>query len=114
MGILDACERVREALGTHFSESIYHRALEVELRDKGVSYESEAVIPVVYGCKNVGSVRADLIVQNEVVVELKAVAKISSAHIGQVRNYMRLRGVQTGVVVNMSAEQSLEWSIVTE
>jgi len=72
--IIQCAQRVFAGLGHGHSEAIYHAAMEVELRQNGISYEREIVVPVHYRGMFVGSVRLDLIIQKELIVELKAIA----------------------------------------
>ena len=73
--IREAAESVHDSLGVGFTESVYHRALMVELSDSGVEHSSETTIPITYGGHSVGRRRPDLMVRTEdglAVVELKA------------------------------------------
>jgi GxxExxY protein len=72
--VVDACRTVFSALGKGHSEAVYHAALEVQLRDLGIGYQREVVVPVRFNSHTVGAVRIDLVVEHRLVVELKAVA----------------------------------------
>jgi len=74
---------VYAGLGSSYNENIYHQGLLQELHYFNISHETEKVIPVLYRRKQIGVVRADIIVQNNMVVELKCVAKVTSAHYEQ-------------------------------
>jgi len=93
-------KRVFHTLGPGYSESIYHKALSQELSSSFVSHEMERVIPVTYQKIQIGVVRADIIVQNHMVVELKAVAKITPAHLQQAERYARLLCLSKVIVIN--------------
>ena len=84
-----AANAVQDALGPGLSEVIYQTALAIDLRKRGGVVESEVVIPITYQDTYVGFVRADLVVNQCTVVEVKAVAKITEAHMLQLENYMR-------------------------
>jgi GxxExxY protein len=88
------------ALGPGYSESVYHCAFEVALRDLQVPYETERIVPVYYQGHNVGHVRADLIIDRRAVVELKSVSKLNETYRIQTRNYLRLLGLDVGYLVN--------------
>jgi len=84
-----AANAVHDALGPGLSEVIYQTALAIDLRKRGCVVEAEVVIPIAYQETYVGFVRADLVVNQCTVVEVKAVAKITEAHMLQLENYMR-------------------------
>ena len=87
------------SLGPGYSESVYHSAFEVALRKRGISYETERIIPVSYEGQNVGHVRADLIV-GDTVIELKSASRLTEQFRIQIQNYMRLLGLQKGYLIN--------------
>ena len=84
-----AANAVHCELGPGLSEAIYQTALALDLRKRGCVVETEVVIPIAYQETYVGFVRADLVVNQCTVVEVKAVAKITEAHMLQLENYMR-------------------------
>jgi GxxExxY protein len=88
------------SLGPGYSESVYHCAFEVALRKRQIPYETERIVPVYYKEQNVGHIRADLIIDREVVVELKAVSKLNETYRVQTRNYLRLLGLEVGYLIN--------------
>ena len=98
-GIIDIAEDVWTQLGPGFSERIYHNALEVGLRKRGIDYQSEVIIPVEYMGHNIGNVRADLIVDG-VIVELKSIAQIKACSELQATMYCKLLGVHDYIVLN--------------
>jgi GxxExxY protein len=93
-------EDVWVSLGPGYSESVYHCAFEVALRAEGVPYETERIVPVFYGCQNVGHVRADLIIDRRFVVELKSVSRLNETYRIQTRNYLDLLGLSVGFLIN--------------
>jgi GxxExxY protein len=84
---------------------VYHSAFEVALRKRGISYDTERIIPVYYEGLNVGHVRADLIV-GDTVIELKSVSRLTEQFRIQIQNYMRLLGLQKGYLINFPMGQS--------
>lgn len=84
-----AANAVHRELGPGLSEVIYQTALAIDLRKRGHSVETEVVIPITYQNAYVGFVRADLVVNQCTVIEVKAVSKITEAHMLQLENYMR-------------------------
>lgn len=99
-------DNIWENLGMGPSESVYHRAFEVALRCEGIPYESERVIPIIYEGHYVGTVRADMIVGGNVVVELKNVAKLNEQYIAQTQNYLRLLDLSEGYLINFPTTAS--------
>ena len=91
-------EEVCASLGAGHLESIYHAAMAVELRLAGIGYESEQVMPVTHKGMYVGTVRADIIVNKECVLEFKISGKVEDAK-QQARQYMKLQGIPYGFVV---------------
>jgi len=88
------------SLGPGYSESVYHCAFEVALRDHQIPYETERIVPVYYQGQNVGHVRADLIVDRRIVIELKSVSRLNETYRIQTRNYLTLLGLQVGYLIN--------------
>jgi GxxExxY protein len=99
---------VFDALGPGYSERIYHNAMEVILRRHAIAYETERIVPVVFEGHTIGNLRADLIVNNELIVELKSVVRLSDAFRTQVRNYITLTGIEEGMLINFSNELEIE------
>ena len=93
-------ENIWASLGPGYSESVYHCAFEVSLRKQGLYYETERIVPVFYDGQNVGHVRADLIIDRKVVIELKSVSKLNESYRIQTRNYMDLLGLDHGILIN--------------
>jgi GxxExxY protein len=92
--------KIFEKLGPGYSERVYHNAFEVELRLRGIQYETEKIIPVVYEGHTVGNLRADLVLEGHTIVELKSVSKLKDEFRNQVRNYAHLTGIKEGYLVN--------------
>lgn len=93
-------KRIFETLGPGYSERVYHNAFEVELRLAGIQYETEKILPVIYEGHTVGNLRADLIVDGRTIVELKSVTKLKDEFRNQVRNYLKLTGLESGYLIN--------------
>jgi GxxExxY protein len=72
--ILGCCFRVHKRLGPGFNERVYHNALKLLFDKEGLRYESEKEFEVFFMNKNIGSFRVDLVVQNEVIVEIKSLS----------------------------------------
>ena len=103
--IVDRAIHIHRALGPGLLESVYHRILAYELRKVGLKVETEAPIPVVWDGNVIDdSFRADLIVNDLVLVELKSVEKTSPLHRKQTLTYIKLAKLPLGLLINFGAE----------
>ena len=93
-------QKVYQTLGSGFSERVYHNAMEVLLRTEGIPYETERIVPIVFEGHTIGNMRADLIVEKSVIVELKATKSITPAMITQSQKYLQLLGLSRALLVN--------------
>jgi GxxExxY protein len=91
---------VHRALGPGFLESIYKKAMHIELNARGLSYESEKAVTVEYRGIPIEGQRLDLVVQGLIVVELKAVSRFDDVHKAQVMSYLRTTGLRGGLSIN--------------
>ena len=92
--------RVHRALGPGFLESIYRKAMQIELEALGPSYESERQVRVKYRDIEIAGQRVDLIVGNAIIVELKSVVKLDEVHRAQLISYLRTTGLRGGLLIN--------------
>jgi len=93
-------DRIYSQLGPGFSERVYHNAMEILLRKDSIPYESERIIPIDFDGHNVGNLRADIIVNKELVVEFKTIKSLTEASEIQARNYLRLTGLNNALLIN--------------
>lgn len=100
--IINACINVHKELGPGFLESIYHNALKIELERQKLAFESEKEIEVKYLDIIVGIHRIDLLVEDEIVVELKTVEDLSKKYYAQVRSYLKAMKKEIGLLVNFA------------
>lgn len=98
--IIESCFEVMNELGEGFLESVYENALSLVLREKGFKVENQAPLPVLFRGHEVGRFFADLVVEDEVIVELKAVDALHSTHQAQLINYLKATSLKTGLLVN--------------
>lgn len=96
--IFELAKEVYTALGSGHTESVYHGAMKVGLHDMALKFETERDLPVTFRGRYVGTVRADLVVENSLVIELKITGKVEDAE-DQCRQYMKLTGIQRGLVI---------------
>ena len=92
--------RVHRELGPGFLESIYKKAMYLELSTAGLSYESERQVVVRYRDVDISGQRVDLIVEGLIVVELKAVVRLEQIHSAQLISYLRTTGLRGGLLIN--------------
>ena len=99
--IIGGAMEVYNHLGPGLLESVYHKALNYELNQQGLFVQSEIPVEVLYkGVKVSNDLKVDLLVDNLVVVELKSVEYLLSVHFKQLRTYMKLLNLSTGVLIN--------------
>jgi len=91
---------VHRELGPGFLESIYRKAMCIELEAREIPFEVEKPILVAYRGRVIPGQRVDLLVGGEVVVELKAVSAIEPGHVAQVLSYLKTTGLRLGLVIN--------------
>jgi len=102
--VIGCCIRVHKELGPGFLESVYHRALEIELAENDIPFESQKEVPVSFRGHFVGDHRLDFLVDGELVVELKTVERVGRDHYAQVRSYLKaLRRGKPGLLVNFAS-----------
>jgi len=94
---------VHRALGPGFLESIYRKAMYIELDAQHLAYETERPIKVVYRSVEIPGQRVDLIVEGLIVVELKAVMRLDQVHRAQVISYLKTVGLRGGLLINFRA-----------
>lgn len=98
--IRDSAVRVFAFLGTGHSESVYHRAMEVELRGRGIKYASEVNVNILYEGIFVGFGRIDILIDDRLVIELKATTSLGIGERIQLGSYMDCLKINKGLLVN--------------
>ena len=98
--IIGCAYTVSNTLGAGFLEKVYENALAVELTKNGLDISVQHPIRIEYRGKVVGDYYADIFVENNVVVELKAVSELTDIHQAQLMNYLRATKVRTGLLLN--------------
>ena len=91
---------VYKTLGAGYNEEIYEEAMAVEFRERGIEYDVEKNTEIFYKGNKVGIHRLDFIVENKLVVELKARSSISASHVGQTKSYLKTLNLTKGIIVN--------------
>jgi len=112
--IIKAYFNVYNELGYGFLEKVYERAMIIELRDLGMNCESQKEINVKYKDESVGNYFADIIVENKVIVELKAVKKVRKKHEVLLVHYLKATGVEVGLLLNFGVETQFKRKVLTK
>ena len=104
--IIEAGNKILNTLGSGHTESVYHKAFEVEFRKQGVEYASEVVAPIYYRGMYVGHGRADIVIPGILVMELKATSSPPrDLERSRIKTYMESLGISDGIIINFSQKQ---------
>ena len=103
--IVQCAYNVRMQLSAGFLESVYQNALIIELKENGLNAKTEVPINVYYNNVVVGEFRADIVVGNSVVIELKAAQHLMPIHEAQLVNYLTATGLEHGLLINFGSEK---------
>jgi GxxExxY protein len=104
--IIQAIIRVHRTLGPGFLERIYHNALTIELANQGLLVESEKEVTIYYEGRIIGVHKLDLLVENQVIIELKAVEELAGIHYAQLRSYLKATKLRVGLLVNLAKDKA--------
>ncbi len=111
--IVGAAMEVHRVLGPGFLEAVYEAALAVELEARGVSVEQQKRLPVLYKGQTIGDYVADMVVDDKVILELKAVASLNDKHRAQALHYLAATGLRLAILFNFGAA-SLEFERIVK
>ncbi len=101
--IIEAAINVHRELGPGFIESVYHGAMEVSLQQAGLFYETEREVRSCFAGADVGCHRLDLVVEGQIIVELKAVKALEDIFFAKVRSYLKAMGLHVGLLMNFNS-----------
>src|SRR5438045_9395920 len=101
-GIIAAAIAVHRELGPGFIESVYEQALAVEFALRGIAFIRQKPVPLFYRDHQIGEHRLDFLVEEKIIVELKAVETIDNVHFAIVRSYLKATGLADGLILNFS------------
>jgi GxxExxY protein len=101
--IIEAAIAVHRALGPGFLESIYHGALRIALSQRAIPYESKKKVCIYFEGVQVGVHELDLLVDGQIVVELKAVKALEDVFFAKVKSYLCATGLRVGLLINFNA-----------
>jgi GxxExxY protein len=111
--LIGAFYDVYNELGYGFTENVYQRAMAYALDDRGVPRAREVPVAVYYKERLVGDFRADLIVDDRIVVECKSVPALASSHEKQILNYLAITGLQVGFLLNFGPNTEFRRFVMT-
>ncbi|MCX6938658.1 MAG: GxxExxY protein [Verrucomicrobia bacterium] len=108
--IIGAAMFVYNDLGGGLSEEIYQESFEIELAERGFRFEAQPELLVLFKGRPLKKrLRPDLMIESEVVVELKAVSALCEEHRAQLLNYLRVTQKKVGYLINFAAFPTIEW-----
>lgn len=109
--IIGCAMKVHNTMGPGFQEVIYQRCLDIEMERAGLSFAREQEHTIYYDEIEVGTRRADFVVENQVVVELKALVALEDVHLAQAKNYVVAYDFPRGLLINFGGK-SLEYKLL--
>ncbi len=101
--IIGCSMKVHNTLGNGFQEVIYQRCLAIELEKAGLAFGREIEQTIFYEGIDVGTRRADFVVENKIIVELKAIINLEDVHLAQAKNYVVAYDFPTGLLINFGS-----------
>jgi len=101
--VIGCAYQVYNNLGFGFLESVYRKAMVIEIEDSGLRVQQESPLKVLYRDKIVGNFFVDLLVDDELIVELKSVEQLGKAHEAQLVNYLVATGIDVGLLINFGS-----------
>jgi len=101
--IIGAAMEVHTILGNGFQEVVYQRSLAIELSGRGIGFVREKEMPLIYKGHEVGTRRVDFLVENKIMVELKALTQLEDVHLAQGLNYLTAYNLDIGLLINFGA-----------
>ncbi len=110
--IIGCAMKVHGAVGNGFQEVIYQRCLAIEMEKQGLKFSRELEMTIYYEGIDVGTRRVDFLVEEQIMVELKAINKLDDVHLAQGLNYLEAYRLETGLLINFGSK-SLEYKRIT-
>ena len=108
--IVGEAMEVYNTLGSGFLEAVYQEALEIELAERSIPFESQKELYVYYkGRRLERTYAADVVAFGKIIVDLKALDRLTSREEAQLLNYLKATGIELGLLINFGAAGKLEW-----
>jgi GxxExxY protein len=101
--IIGAAMQVHSTLGNGFPEVVYQRALDIEFKERHISFVREFSMPIYYNGSWVGQRRVDFFVEDKIMVEIKAIIKLENVHLAQAKNYLEAYNIEVGLLINFGS-----------
>lgn len=111
--IIKAYYKVYNSLGHGFLEKVYENAMVIELKKLGLTCEQQKPIEVIYENQVIGMYYADLVVNDAIIIELKAAETLSQSHEAQLVNYLRAGKIEVGLLLNFGKEPQYKKRVLT-
>ena len=102
--IIGCAMKVHSTLGNGFQEVIYQRALAIEMSNQGLSFAREMEMDILYEGEHIGTRRVDFFVEDEIMVELKALINLEDVHLAQAMNYCQAYNLPIGLLINFGSK----------
>lgn len=102
--IIGCAMKVHSTLGNGFQEVIYQRALAIEMKKEELSFEREMEMNILYDGQHIGTRRVDFFVEDEIMVEIKAVIQLEDVHLAQAMNYCQAYNLPIGLLINFGSK----------
>ena len=110
--ITDLANEIYDQLGPGYSESVYHNAFELKLRTNNIPYETERIVPIYVDDTVIGNLRADLIIDKWLVVELKATRTLNEMNRIQALNYLKLLKLDEALLINFQQSENGKLTVI--
>ena len=111
--VIRAFYKVYNTLGYGFLEKVYERAMMIELDKFNLKCQSQYPVPVFYGHEKIGDYFADIVVEDKIIVELKAASNLCEEHEAQLLNYLKATDFEVGLLLNFGKEPQIRRKIFT-
>jgi len=102
--VIGCAMEVHNTLGNGFQEVIYQRALEIEFKNEKIPYYREQTMPVIYKGDQIGTRRVDFLINDIVMLEIKAVIELADVHLAQAINYLEAYNLEIGLLINFGSK----------
>jgi GxxExxY protein len=111
--IIGCAYKVYNELGAGFIEKVYENALMIELKNEGLAAQQQYPVKVYYKGNLIGDYVADIVVEDRVIVELKAVSQLTKAHEVQLVNYLKATRLEVGLLINFGDQISIKRKVLS-